>query len=192
MRTGLSFTRAVAVLLSAAGCAGCGNMKRQEYVRAFAPSAHFPDGASAHLPPAHTIAQGTPALDDPVATGQRDGVLLTEFPLELTRDLLVRGRDRFVIFCSACHGEDGFGRGRVVEQGFPAPPSFQETWLIRAPVGHLFGVITHGIGRMYPLADRIEPRDRWAIVAYVRALQWSQHAAVEDLSSAERKKLSVR
>ncbi len=191
MKSGLKFPRIVAALLVASGCTGCDNMKHQENVRAFAPSAHFPDGASARLPPVHTVSRGAPALDDPVATGQKDGAWLTEIPLPLTRVFLERGRDRFNIYCAACHGEDGFGRGIVVWRGFPAPPSYQETWLIRAPVGHFFGVITHGIGRMYPLADRIEPRDRWAIVAYVRALQWSQHATLEDVPPAERQHLST-
>jgi mono/diheme cytochrome c family protein len=191
MKTRINFPRAVAALLVATGCASCDNMKHQENVRAFAPSAHFADGASARLPPAHTVARGAPAWDDPVATRQKNGALLTEIPLPLTRALLERGRDRFNIYCAACHGEDGFGRSIVVGRGFPAPPSYQETWLIRAPAGHFFEVITHGIGRMYPLADRIEPRDRWAIVAYVRALQRSQHATLDDVPSAERQHLST-
>ena len=188
MKSGLNFLWAVAALLI---MAGCDNMKHQENVRAFAQSTHFADGASARLMPAHTVARGTPAWDDPVATGRKDGILLTVIPLPLTRDLLVRGRDRFTIYCSACHGEDGSGRGIVVGFGFPAPPSYQETWLLKAPAGHFFGVITHGIGRMYPLADRIEARDRWAIVAYVRALQLSQHATLDDVPSAERQHLST-
>ena len=186
MSEGLNFSRAVAALLVAAGCASCDNMKHQENVRAFAPSKHFTDGASARLPPAHTVARGAPAWDDPVATGQKAGVWLTEIPLPLTRDLLERGRDHFNIYCAACHGEDGYGRGIVVWRGFPAPPSYQETWLIKAPAGHFFGVITHGIGRMYPLADRIEARDRWAIVAYVRALQLSQLATLDEVPAQHR------
>ena len=191
MKAGRFLPRALAALLLAAGLTSCDNMKHQENVRPFAASAHFSDGASARHPPAHTVARGEPAPDDPVATGQKDGVALTEIPLPLTRDLLERGRERFNVFCAACHGEDGFGRGIVVWRGFPAPPSYQEPWLLKAPAGHFFRVITHGIGRMYPLADRIEPRDRWAIVAYVRALQRSQHATLDDVPSAERQQLSA-
>jgi mono/diheme cytochrome c family protein len=182
--------RALAALWLAAGLISCDNMKHQENVRPFEASAHFADGASARHPPAHTVARGEPAPDDPVATGQKGGVALTEIPVPLTRDLLERGRERFNIFCAACHGEDGFGRGMVVRRGFPAPPSYQEPWLLKAPAGHFFTVITHGIGRMYPLGNRIEPRDRWAIVAYVRALQRSQHATLDDVSPAERQQLS--
>ncbi len=191
MKAGRFLQRALAASLLAAGLTSCDNMKHQKNVRPFEASAHFADGASARHPPAHTVARREPAPDDPVTTGQKNGVPLTEIPLPLTRNLLERGRERFNIFCAACHGEDGFGRGIVVWRGFPAPPSYQETWLLKAPVGHFFGVITHGIGRMYPLADRIEPRDRWAIVAYVRALQRSQHATLADVPSAERQQLSV-
>ena len=178
-------------LLLAAGLAGCDNMKHQDNVRDFAASAHYTNGASARHPPAHTVARGTPAPDDPLATGKKDGGPLTDFPVPLTRELFERGRERFDIFCAACHGEDGYGRGIVVQRGFPAPPAYSEPWLLKAPVGHLYEVITQGIGRMYPLADRIEPHDRWAIVAYVRALQRSQHATLDDVPSAERQHLST-
>jgi mono/diheme cytochrome c family protein len=191
MKAGAPLGRVSAALLLAAGLAGCDNMKHQQNVRSFEASAHFADGASARLPPAHTVARGSPAPGDPVATGKKGGILLTELPVPLTRGLLERGRERFNIYCAACHGEDGYGRGIVVRCGFPAPPSYYEPWLLQAPVGHLFEVITQGIGRMYPLADRIEPRDRWAIVAYVRALQRSQHARLADLPSAERQRFSA-
>jgi mono/diheme cytochrome c family protein len=183
--------RAVAALLWAAAFSGCDNMQHQDNVRPFVASAHFSDGASARLPPAHTVARGTPAPDDPVATGKSEGAPLAELPVPLTRELLERGRERFTIFCAACHGEDGYGRGIVVRRGFPAPPSFYEPWLLQAPAGRLYDVITRGIGRMYPLADRIEPRDRWAIVAYARALQRSQHATPADLPDTERQRLSA-
>ena len=111
--------------------------------------------------------------------------------MPLTRGLLERGRERFNAFCAPCHGEDGYGHGIVVRRGFPAPPSYQEPWLLKAPVGHFYEVITHGIGRMYPLADRIDPRDRWAIVAYLRALQRSQNATPDDLPAGERQQLSA-
>ena len=191
MKTEGSLARAIAALLSVAGLTSCDNMQHQDNVRPFEASAHFPDGASARHPPAHTVARGAPAPDDPFATGKKDGVPLTEFPLPLTRALLERGRERFDIFCASCHGEDGYGRGIVVRRGFPAPPSYYEPWLLKAPVGHLYEVVTHGIGRMYPLADRIEPRDRWAIVAYLRALQRSQHATLADLPDTERQRLAA-
>jgi mono/diheme cytochrome c family protein len=183
------FARVLGALWLAAGLAGCGNMQHQDNVRSFEASTHFADGASARHPPAHTVARDAPAPDDPVATGRKAGVLLTELPLPLTRDLLQRGRERFNAFCAPCHGEDGYGRGIVVRRGFPAPASFHEAGMRAAAAGHLFAVITRGSGRMYPLADRIDPRDRWAVVAYVRALQRSQHATAADLTAEERQRL---
>ena len=182
---------ACALGLLLAGLAGCDNMQHQDYVRPYEASVHFADGASARLPPAHTVARGAPAPDDPVVTGKRAGILLTEIPVPLTRDLLERGRERFGIFCAACHGGDGYGQGIVVRRGFPAPPSLHEARLRVAPVGHLFEVITLGTGRMYPQAAQLEPRDRWAIIAYLRALQRSQHATLADLPAGRRPRLSA-
>lgn len=192
MKSTLSIPRALALITLGASLAACDNMSHQDNVRAFEASAHFADGSSARLPPPHTIARDEPAPSDPVVTGRKDGALLTELPVPLTLALLERGRQRFDIFCATCHGEDGYGQGIVVRRGFPSPPSYQEQWLLNAPVGHFYEVITHGIGRMYPLADRIEPRDRWAIVAYVRALQWSQHATPADFSAEERQRMSAQ
>jgi mono/diheme cytochrome c family protein len=172
--------------------AGCDNMKHQANVRPFEASSYFADGSSARHPPAHTVAHGEMALDDPVATGKKDGVPLTELPVPFTRGLLERGRLRYTIYCAPCHGEDGYGQGIVVRRGFPAPPSYLEPWLLKAPVGHFYDVITSGIGRMYPLADRIEPQDRWAIVAYIRALQRSQRATLADLTPDERRQMSKK
>jgi mono/diheme cytochrome c family protein len=183
---------ALALGLLLAGLAGCDNMQHQDYVRPYEASVHFADGASARLPPAHTVARRAPAPDDPVATGKMADLLVTEIPVPLTHDLLERGRERFGIFCAACHGEDGYGQGLVVRRGFPAPPSLHEARLREAPAGQLFDVITHGTGRMYPQADQIEPRDRWAIVAYLRALQRSQHATLADLPVGELQQLSAR
>jgi mono/diheme cytochrome c family protein len=171
--------------------AGCDNMQHQDNVRSFQASPHFADGASARRAPAHTVARGGPALNDPVIAGRKDGDLLTELPIPLTRALLERGRERFNLSCAPCHGEDGYGRGIVVQKGFPAPPAYFEPWLLKAPAGHFYEVITHGIGRMYPLADRIMPRDRWAIVAYIRALQRSQRATKTDLPADELRRLTA-
>jgi mono/diheme cytochrome c family protein len=182
-------TAGLAVLLTAV-LAGCDNMKHQDNVRPFEASAHFADGASARPAPTHTVARGSPAPDDNAASGQKDGVPLAAIPLPLTRELLERGQVEFNAFCSACHGEDGYGRGIVVRRGFPAPPSLYEPALLQAAAGRLYGVITRGTGRMYPLADRIESHDRWAIVAYVRALQRSQHATLADVPAAERQPLT--
>lgn len=170
---------------------GCGNMKRQNYLRPEEPSLHLPRGTSAQLPPAHTVPHRGEPRDVAFATGERDGKLVTTIPIPVTRELLERGRDRFDIYCAVCHGPDGYGRGIVVRRGFPAPPSYHDPRLRNVPVGHFFQVMTRGFGAMYPYADRLTPNDRWAVAAYIRALQLSQHADVRDLAEADRRSLSA-
>jgi mono/diheme cytochrome c family protein len=167
----------------------CDNMQHQENVRAFDPSPHFADGASARTPPAHTLARGDPAPGDPLASGRRPSGWMVDYPFPLSRAVLERGRDRFNIFCADCHGEDGYGTGIVVRRGFPRPASFHEARSRLQANGQLFDAISRGSGIMYGFGDRIAPRDRWAIVAYIRALQESQHAALADLSEEERRRL---
>ena len=100
-----------------------------------------------------------------------DATLATTFPFPVTQTVLKRGEERFNAFCSPCHSRVGDGHGMIVERGFPAPPSFHIDRLRKAPVGHYFDVITHGYGAMYPYGSRVETRDRWAIIAYIRLLQ---------------------
>lgn len=175
----------VAVLL-----AGCGNMKKQDYLRLDVPTNHLPRGTSAQLPPPHTVVHLAPLPSSPFMTGFKDGRLLTEIPLPVDRALLARGRDRFGIYCAVCHGPAGYGDGIIVRRGFPAPPSYHDPRLRNAPVGHFFEVMTHGFGAMYPYADRLSPRDRWAVAAYIRALQLSQHAPAQELAADDRRHLS--
>ncbi|MDQ6869402.1 MAG: cytochrome c [Pseudomonadota bacterium] len=104
----------------------------------------------------------------------------------VTLALLERGQDRFRIYCTPCHSELGDGRGMIVQRGFPPPPSYHIDRLRQAPVQHFYDVITNGYGAMYSFADRIQPEDRWAIAAYIRALQRSQHAKVTDVRANER------
>jgi mono/diheme cytochrome c family protein len=171
--------------------AGCDNMKHQENVRAFEPSVQFADGASARKPPAHTVARGDLAPDDPIATGRSQGGWVSDPPVAMTRGLLDRGQDRFNIFCADCHGEDGYGTGIVVRRGFPQPASFHEDRLRAEPAGLLFDAISRGSGVMYGFGDRISPGDRWAIVAYIRALQKSQDASLAELAPEDRRKLPL-
>jgi mono/diheme cytochrome c family protein len=107
-------------------------------------------------------------------------------PLPLTLATLQRGRERFDIYCSPCHSKAGDGDGMVVRRGFPAPPSYHTDRLRNAPDAHFFSVITNGYGAMYSYADRITADDRWAIVAYIRALQLSQHATIDDVPAERR------
>lgn len=107
----------------------------------------------------------------------------------LTLAVIERGRERFNIYCAPCHSRVGDGDGRIVRRGFPPPPNYTDDRLVKAPLQHFYDVITNGYGVMYPYASRVAPNDRWAIAAYIRALQLSQHDTVADLSPAEKAKL---
>ena len=114
--------------------------------------------------------------------------VVDEFPLPITRAIVDHGRNRYMIYCTVCHDPLGTGRGKIVQRGYTPPPSYHIERLRRAPVGHFFRVITEGYGSMPSYASQIPPRDRWAIVAYVRALQLSQHYPVDELPDALRRK----
>jgi mono/diheme cytochrome c family protein len=167
---------------------GCGNMKKQRNVRTFDPALRSAEGTSARLPPEHTVAHGAARSFSAMPKAQLAS--LQRIPIPTTAALLERGRDRFNIYCSVCHGADGYGRGIVVRRGFPTPPSLHEDRLRAAPAGHFFQVITDGYGQMYSYADRLDEDDRWAVVAYIRALQRSQHAALADVPPAEQATLA--
>jgi mono/diheme cytochrome c family protein len=110
-------------------------------------------------------------------------------PLPITMQTLARGRERFDIYCSPCHSIAGDGDGMVVRRGFSRPPSYHTDKLRNAPDAHFYDVITNGYGVMYSYADRVEPQDRWAIVAYIRALQLSQNARIDDVPAEHRAEL---
>jgi mono/diheme cytochrome c family protein len=114
---------------------------------------------------------------------------LSMLPVPLTRELLARGRERYEIFCTPCHDRTGGGEGMVVRRGYRPPPSLHVDRLRDAPVGHFYDVMTRGLGAMPDYAQQIAPDDRWAIAAYVKALQLSQRAVIDDLPPEERSKL---
>jgi mono/diheme cytochrome c family protein len=153
-------------------------------------SAFFGDERSARPFVEGTVARGELKPDEHFYTGKSRGKLVDTFPLPVTRDALVRGQERFNIYCSPCHDRVGAGQGMVVRRGFRAPPSFHIDRLRVAPVGHFFDVITHGFGAMPDYAEQVSPADRWAIAAYIRALQLSQHATIADVPAAERQRLT--
>jgi mono/diheme cytochrome c family protein len=182
--------RAKAMLAAVAlGLCACDNMQHQRNSRADDPSAFFLDGASARVPPPHTVPRGGPIPGDPLAEGGMGGAWQTAIPLSVDRALLERGRDRYAIFCSDCHGADGYGRGIIVLRGFPAPRSFHEPASRAEAAGKMFEAISRGSGAMYGFGDRIAARDRWALVAYIRALQRSQNATLADVPVSEREGL---
>jgi mono/diheme cytochrome c family protein len=149
-------------------------------------SAFFEDQRSARPVVEDTIPRGLPYGDTVFLTGKANGQPVAELPVPLTRELLARGRERFGIFCSPCHGLTGSGLGIVVQRGYRQPPSFDIDRLLAAPVGYFFDVQTNGFGAMMDYKAQIPPADRWAIAAYVRALQLSQHAALADVPEAAR------
>ncbi len=156
-------------------------------------SSFFADRLSARLLPAGTVARGFLNEDEHLFGGRVNGQLARGFPFEITRDVLERGRERYDIFCSPCHDYAGMGQGMAVRRGFRrGPPSFHIDRLRQAPDGHFYDVITNGFGAMNDYAAQIHPRDRWAITAYVRALQLSQNADAADLSDEDRRQLEGR
>ena len=152
-------------------------------------SSFFQDGRSARPLVAGTVARGELHEDEQFYTGKAGGTLVSTFPFPVTREVLERGQERYNIFCSPCHARVGNGQGIIVQRGFRQPSSFHIDRLREAPVGYFFEVITNGFGSMYDYADRIPPPDRWAIIAYIRALQLSQHATLEDVPLEKRQQL---
>jgi mono/diheme cytochrome c family protein len=165
-------------------------MADQPRVEAYEQSAFFDDGLGMRPQVPGTIARGQLWEETPRTTGRSAGELIQQIPADVTSELLDRGRERFGIMCAHCHGWSGYGDGMVVQRGFPAPPSYHSDRLREVPDGHLFETITNGIGRMPAFRARIEPDDRWAIVAYVRALQVSQNVAADELNAQDRSELS--
>lgn len=141
----------------------------------------FGDGRSSRPLIAGTVARGLLKEDTKFYTGKENGQPISEFPLPVTMDLLKRGQNRFNIYCSPCHGQTGNGLGMIVRRGMRRPPSYHIDRLRQQPIGYFFDVITNGFGAMYDYSAQIEPRDRWAIAAYIRVLQRSQHASPADV-----------
>jgi len=131
----------------------------------------FSDQSSSRMPVEGTIPRGIPVEENPYLTGKLNGNLAPHIPVLITRKFLDRGRERYNIYCSPCHGYTGDGNGTIVQRGFLAPPSFHQERLVNVPAGHIFNVMTVGFGAMYSYADRVNVDDRWAIVAYIRAIQ---------------------
>jgi hypothetical protein len=153
-------------------------------------SSFFPDNRSARPLPAGVIARGFLREDDHFYTGRVNGQPATTFPFPITTAIIVRGRERYDIFCAPCHDRMGAGAGMAVRRGFRRPPpSFHIDRLRQAPAGHFYDVIANGFGAMNDYAGQITADDRWAIVAYVRVLQLSQNAGVRELPPQDRQEL---
>lgn len=156
----------------------------------YEPTNFFGDGRSERPPVPGTVARGHLREDELLYTGKENGAMTDKFPFAITRADLERGRERYNIYCTPCHDYVGSGHGMIVQRGFPSPPSFHTDRLRNAPAGHFFDVITNGLGSMYSYAARVEPEDRWRIAAYIRALQLSRQATMQDAPGAARHKLA--
>lgn len=182
---------AIAVLscamLATAGCRQ--DMHDQPKYIPLRASAFFTDGSSARVPPAGTVARGQLREDTLLYTGKVGGEPSAEFPFPLTEQVMQRGREAFDAYCSHCHGQTGDGDGMVVQRGYTKPPPLHSDKVRNAPIGHIFDVITNGFGAMPDHAAQVKVSDRWAIAAYVRALQASASGTVNDVPPAQREQL---
>jgi mono/diheme cytochrome c family protein len=151
----------------------------------------FADGMSARPRVPNTVARGELSTNPFFDTGKIDGAEADGFPFAVTLGTINRGEERFNIYCSECHGRVGDGHGMIPARGYRRPPSFHTAALRNARTGHFFDVMTNGFGSMPPYGTMIPPEDRWAIVAYIRALQLSQNATVNDVPPADRARLDA-
>jgi mono/diheme cytochrome c family protein len=169
------------------------DMHNQPKYRPLRASAFFDDGSSARPLIEGTIARGTLQEDEAFFTGKVGGTPVTELPMPVDEQLVNRGEERYGIYCSPCHDATGGGRGMVVQRGFPRlPPSFHDERLRTAPAGYYFDVMTNGFGIMSDYRMQLTPRDRWAVVAYIRALQLSQRTPAADVPGGDPTKLGAQ
>ncbi len=174
----------VTLALLAAGCRqDMHDAPRYEPLEA---STFFADGRSSRPLLANTVARGQLRQDRHLYEGIVDGQPAETLPMAVTPQLMARGQERFNVFCSPCHGRIGAGDGMIVERGFRKPPSYHEDRLRNAPVGYFFDVMTHGFGAMQDYSAQLPVADRWAIAAYIRALQFSQRATMDDVPADKR------
>lgn len=189
VRTSAFRLACLGLLLLFLGCRP--DMFQQPKYNPLSSSDFFTNGAGSRPLVPGTVARGHLEANQEFYTGKRGTNLIENFPLPINRALLDRGRERYDIYCSVCHGRTGAGNGMIPQRGYPAPPSYHIDRLRQAPVGHFFDVITQGYGVMYSYASRVAPEDRWAVAAYIRALQLSHDARLQDVPDNERAKLEA-
>jgi mono/diheme cytochrome c family protein len=165
-------------------------MHDQPRAEAYEASDFFADGRASRLPPPGTVARGGLRAEPSFYSGLNgDGSFVTVPPVPVTAALLQRGQERYAIHCTPCHDRVGSGRGMIVRRGYSPPPSFHIPRLREAPVGYFVDVVTRGFGRMPAYAAQVPPADRWAIAVWVRVLQLSQYAGLDQLPAAERQRI---
>lgn len=180
--------------LVASGSACRQDMHDQPSYTALEGSTFFTDGSASRPPIPGTVARGQLREDTELYLGKLPGPAeepVTTFPFPIDERVMARGQEMFNAHCALCHGRTGAGNGIIVERGFSRPPSLDDERLRSAPVGHFFEIITNGFGAMPDHAAQIEVEDRWAIVAYIRALQLSASATIDDVPAAERARLDA-
>jgi len=175
--------------LVAAGCRQ--DMHDNPRYEAYEANATFADGAASRTAPTGTVARGWLRQDEALYTGKVGGQLVDQFPFAIAHADLQRGQQRFNIYCTPCHGQLGDGNGMVVQRGLRQAASYHQDRLREEKAGYFYDVITNGFGAMQGYAEQIPVRDRWLIVAYVRALQLSQHASVNDVPAERRADLDA-
>jgi mono/diheme cytochrome c family protein len=178
---------AAIVLLTMVGCRQ--DMHDQPKYIPLRESTFFTDTRSARPVVAGTVARGQLREDTLLYTGKVNGADATTFPFAVDEKAMARGRERYDIYCAPCHGRTGAGDGMIVRRGFRVPPTLHQDRLRDSPVGHFFDVITNGFGAMPDYATQIKAEDRWAIIAYVRALQLAQHAPLSAVPPDRRSEL---
>ncbi|MFQ5350870.1 MAG: c-type cytochrome [Thermoanaerobaculia bacterium] len=189
MRSSSTLVLAALAALLLGGCRQ--DMHDQPKYQPLEASELFPNGAASRAPVEGTVARGMLRQDSRLFRGMAaDGSFIDEIPLSVTAELVVRGRDRFDIFCSPCHGRTGDGQGMVVSRGFKQPESLHAERLVQSQDGYFYDVVSNGFGQMSSYAAQVKPEDRWAIVAYVKALQLSRRAPVELLTAEEVRRLA--
>jgi len=182
------FTILLAGALLIGGCRQ--DMHNQPKVLPYRTSGFFADGRSARPIVEGTVARGQLNDDDLLHTGKANGQDATEFPFAVTAGVMARGRERYDIFCAPCHDRTGAGEGMVVKRGYRQPPSFHIDRLRQAAVGHYVDVMANGFGAMPDYRALVSPADRWAIAAYIRALQASGNATLDAVPPEERNRLA--
>ena len=164
-------------------------MADQPHQRPLEPSNFFDDGMASRPVVPGTVARIGRDQNDQRLNGKVDGKLVDTFPFEITMEVLARGQERHEIFCTPCHDQLGTGQGMIVRRGFTPARSFHDPRLREAPAGHFFEVMTRGLGPMPSYADQLSEHDRWAVIAYIRALQFSRNVRLEQLPPEDRAKM---
>lgn len=183
---------AILALLAIVALSACRAPQKMADNPAYEPyeaSRFFDDGMSARQPVPGTVARGTLREDTLLYTGKVGGQLANAFPFEITRADVLRGKERFEIYCTPCHGATGAGDGMIVQRGYRRPPSYHSDRLRQVPVGHFVDVMTNGFGVMPSYANQVPVRDRWLIAAYIKALQLSQNVPVAEVPPVDRAKI---